>query len=307
MQTRDPKDKLSTSLLKDVSLTLTQTSLAVFATNPVRYAMNIANKHETVFSLFAGVMKSPFNAVSANLIRGTCATGSQLFFKAKVQQQYGFSAGLTAAITSGTLVATFIETGFIRMNNKAGIRIMSPAFFRFRLPLSGMYCGREVGFCLSVLAKKDLSPVTQHGVTFAAAGFTAICHKLAVAEATRDFLPKGMTTPNFHEGIFSTLRNLAYGRFTDPRFNVVYPNPTTNFQLLVNFSKAGCGWPMFTARLLYLESFGYLTVKIPEWREDAWKYCHAKFFTKKVVQKDARDMTANINIIEDDASVKNRK
>lgn len=252
------------SIINDLTKTLGLTSLSVLSTQPLRYGMNIASQHSSIAAAMLKVMRNPMNGVSWNVMRGTGASGLQFFTKDQVQQQFGFTAGILSAACLGTLVASCIETGFIRKNNLPAGMPLSSAFFKFNVPLTCLYLSRELGFCMAVLAKKDLSVTSQQGVTLAAAGLTAVLHKLIVTEVTRDFSQPGITSPDLREGVMPTIRKLSYGLYTDPRYAVPNQHPDTFLKLSSNLFKAGCGLPIFFFRYAYLQAFGLLSLEIPK-------------------------------------------
>lgn len=225
-------------------------------THPFRVALNLSPSYTSWRTTVLHTWPRLFNGMAVNVLRGTCSSGSQFYVKRFTQEYAGFSAGILAASMSGTAVASFVETRLIRKNNLSPHLIGQPSLWRFNTPLTLLYLTREFGFTMGVLTKKDLSPGAQNVTLALSAAFTASIHKLAVSEATRDFLPKGVTVPDFRDGVGFTLRAIAQGNhYTHPSFQVKYPHPDTAAKQVINFMGAACGWNVFRFRLLYLLTF----------------------------------------------------
>lgn len=236
-------------------------AMATLLAHPVRVCLNRA-------SLFNQVSLNPFpnmiatvkdalpylpKGILINLIRGSMATGSQSYAKQHAQAWGGLGAGILAASVTGTIVASFVETPFVRRTMGQGGDI---PLWRFSMATSSMYFLREIGFSLAVLAKNDLSPVSQQAVLMGATYFTAAAHKLAALDATRDMLPHGVSVPNLREGIIYTIRSMANGNvYTHPAFKVPFPNPSSWIAKTGNFLHVSCGANMFVFRLAYLVAF----------------------------------------------------
>jgi hypothetical protein len=95
----------------------------------------------------------------------------------------------------------------------------------------------------------------QKGMFGIAAAGTGMLHKLAVAEATRDYLPAGENAPDFRQGIRATFSQLARGEYNNTRFKIAYPEPKNMLQKAYNVFHATCGVNVFTFRLAYLVGF----------------------------------------------------
>lgn len=236
-------------------------AVATLIAHPVRVCLNRA-------SMFNQVSLNPFPNIIAtlqdarpylpkgiliNLIRGSMATGTQSYAKQHVQAWGGLSAGILAAALTGTAVASFVETPFVRRTMGQSGEL---PLWRFSTSLSSMYFLREIGFSFAVLAKNDLSPVSQQAVLIGATYFTAAAHKMAALDATRDMLPHGVTVPNLREGVFYTIRSMANGDiYTHPAFKVPFANPANWLRKTGNFLHVSCGANMFVFRLAYLMAF----------------------------------------------------
>jgi hypothetical protein len=87
--------------------------------------------------------------------------------------------------------------------------------------------------------------------------FTAMAHKLATVDATRDITSKTLSMPNFNkDGLTKTFRSLANGNvYTDPAFAPYYKNPANVVQKVVNVLNSGCGPNMFLFRFTLLLAF----------------------------------------------------
>jgi len=253
---------------------------ATLIAHPFRVALNLSPSDTSWKTTLTKTWPRLYNGMALNITRGTCAASSQFYAKRIAQEYAGFTAGVFAASLSGTLVATLVETWLIRKNTKPAHLSFKPPLWRFSLPLSALYLSREIGFTMGVLTKNDMAPITQNIMLLNSAFVTASLHKLAVSEATRDYLPKGVTVPNFRDGIGFTVRAIARGdTYTHPSFQVKYPRPDTLAKQIVNFLGAACGWNVFRFRLAYLFVFREAYNHMPL-ISDSIQH-HARLFTRR--------------------------
>lgn len=245
--------KEPTDLLKHVGYS----AIATLISHPARVCLNRASMYLWPHTTIRYSYPYLFRGLGLNFFRGTFATGSQSYAKEVVHERTGLlSAGIGAAAFCGAVVATGIETPFIRTTMIQGQPSAPFSLWRFSPTLSSLYFLREGGFSFAVLAKKDLSVTAQYGVLFFAAWVTAITHKFAALEANRDRLPQGMTIPNFKEGIAYTMKSMAHGNvYTHPVFQVPFKNPASNLAKFGNLMHVSCGVNMYVFRLLYLAIF----------------------------------------------------
>jgi hypothetical protein len=258
-----PDSRQDTKATNSMAPHVAYSAAATLLAHPARVCLNRASMFNQVslnpFPNMIATLKDAWpylpTGVLINLIRGSIATGSQSYAKQHAQEWGGLSAGIFAAAFTGTVVATFIETPFVRRTMGQGNGNTLP-LWRFSFGMSSMYFFREIGFSLAVLAKNDLSPTAQQSVLMSATYFTAAAHKMAALDATRDMLPQGTTVPNIREGFLYTVRAMSRGNvYTHPAFKVPFPNPANLAALTGNFLHVSCGANMFIFRLAYLTAF----------------------------------------------------
>ncbi len=231
--------------------------MATLVCQPIRACLNRASMYrdykfyEAPFVTIADSRPYLWAGLPLNLLRGSLATGSQSYMKHWAQSWGGFYWSVSAAAVSGATVATFVETHYIRKT----LGVSGPLFL-FSPSLSAMYLLREIGFTLTVLSKKDMSPLQQNAVLLTSTWVTAIAHKFASIYATRDTLPKEVTIPEFRQGVRYTINAMARGDvYTHPAFQVPIKNPSNLKDLARNLMSVTCGANMFIFRLTYLLVF----------------------------------------------------
>ncbi|MDR3477675.1 MAG: hypothetical protein P4M14_06560 [Gammaproteobacteria bacterium] len=157
-----------------------------------------------------------------------------------------------APALASTFVAITIETPFIRESTQQNTTHLSRPipFTKFNLPLTAFYFCRELGFSSYLFGSQDLLN------TLFITGYTAVCHKGIIWEATTDMLQasKAGTTPNFsRDGIKYTLTGLAKGNvYTHPTCRVPVTNPANALQMLYNLLSVSCGTNLFLYRFIHL-------------------------------------------------------
>lgn len=243
----------STELLNHVGYS----AIATLTAHPSRVCLNRASMYLWPHTTLRYSFPYLFRGIGLNFFRGSLATGSQSYVKEVVQERTGLlGPAIVAAAFSGAVVATGIETPFIRKTMIQGQAGTSFSLMRFSPTLSSLYFCREAGFSLAVLSKNDLSINAQHGVLLVGAWITAVTHKFIAIEATRDKLPQGITVPNFRDGCVSTIKSMAYGNvYTHPAFQAPFKNPVSNLAKIGNLMHVSCGINMYVFRLLYLAIF----------------------------------------------------
>jgi hypothetical protein len=232
-------------------------AIATLVAHPSRVCLNRASTYQWPHTTIRYSFPYLFRGIGLNFFRGSLATGSQSYAKEVVQERTGIlSAGIGAAAFCGTVIATGIETPFIRKTMIQGQAGTSFSLMRFSPTLSSLYFCREAGFSLAVLSKNDLSINAQYGVLLVGAWITAVTHKFVALEATRDQLPQGMRVPHFKDGLFTTIKSMAHGNvYTHPGFQAPFKNPASNLAKIGNLMHVSCGINMYVFRLLYLAIF----------------------------------------------------
>ena len=231
-------------------------AIATLMLHPLRVVLNRASVHQSPIATIKDAAPRMLKGVSTNFIRGTLAASTQVYAKTTGQHHGGFMAGVAASSFTGMVISSLMETRLIRKNQNPPHEKMTVPAWRFSVPLSSLYCLREVGFTMAVLAKNDLSPIFQYAALFSGAIITATTHKLAAAEAIRDMLPKEATVPNFRQGVLFTIKAMANGNvYTHDAFRVPFKNPSNLWMKAGNFMHVSCGPNMFVCRLIYLYAF----------------------------------------------------
>lgn len=229
---------------------------ASLASHPNRVWLNRASLYQSPLATIFESKPYLLKGIFFNLLRGSMMTGTQSFIKNTTQEKWGLFASIIAAAGCGSLVATMVETPFIRKTMTLNTPGTHYPLWRFSPTLTSLYFAREAGFSLAVLTKNDVSPVAQYSLLFSSGWLTAVAHKFVALEATRDSLPKGVTIPDFREGIFSSVKAMARGGvYTHPVFEVPYKNPVTLPAMMRNLMHVSCGANMYLFRLLYLVVF----------------------------------------------------
>lgn len=238
------------------------------------------------------------NGLGINMIRGTSATGFQSWTKSTVQEQYGLTPSLVAASFGGAMIATGLETYFIRKTNLDDLLRASLPAMRFSPALTSLYFAREVGFTTAVLAKKDLSPTGQKAAILCGAYFTGSMHRLAAFEATRDSLKQGITGPDLREGLVTTVRKMTFGGYTHAGFQVPVPNPVTRSAMIRNFLSVSCGANTFVFRLLYLavfnEGYSFAEERLPSIKSGYGFFARAAKQEQTMPEPDQRQRSTSV-------------
>lgn len=251
----------------DATTHLVSAFMPIIIGHPLKVGLNLAAYQRDLFPLLNTLRTSWHASLFLNWTRGTSAVFSQSLCKQIAETYFSQNttrskvAGWGAAAIAGTIVATFIETIFIR---KTACNIDITQFLKlpktFVSPtLLCYYLVREAGFSFFVLSKNEISPELYYPALFATAYLTATSHKLATWEATADIIQATSknTTPNAtRDGILPTLRAIAYGNvYTHPAFQTPIKSPRTSSQLFYNFFVVSCGFNMLLIRTLHLMLF----------------------------------------------------
>lgn len=227
-----------------------------------RVWLNRSIYHRNPLNVLLDSAKYWHTGILLNLTRGFSVFTLQALSKNAVNHYYsptsptGHFASLLAPATMGTLVATMVETIFIRKTTRqSGIAL--PAHIpltRFSAPLSSCYFMREMGFSLAVLGSKDLPSTLYYPAFVGTAFLTSIFHRYATLEATADM---STGNPDFkRDGVFTTIRNIARGGvYTNETLRVPITNPVTNLDYTRNFLTVSCSPTTFLFRLIHLSIF----------------------------------------------------
>lgn len=236
---------------------------ATLFVHPFRVMLNRASYHTSPINTITDSFNYMIRGAGINLVRGTTAASLQAYAKHETQQYYGeehrkgLIMSLLAAALVGTGIAKFVEIPFMRKTAMQASESYSqkPTLFKFNLPLTMFFFTREIGFSSAVLAAHDMPKTAHYSILLSAAWGTAACHKLAMIEATKEFIPATYSVPNYKDGYLNVLRNLARGIYTHPALKPVFVTPKNPLQLTVNVLNATCGANMFVFRLTYLKAF----------------------------------------------------
>lgn len=235
---------------------VTCSGLSALLSHVPRVWLNWSSKCQSPWETIVESRPYLSNGIVLNGIRGSAMTGIQSYVKTSTQDKIGFYPSVILAAACGALVASVVETPFIRKTMVEKIPGVNYSLWRFSPTLTSLYFKREAGFILAVLTKDDLPPVAQYGSLLVGAWFTATIHKFAALEAIRDTLPKDKTIPDFQKGIGSAVKSMAQGGvYTHPVFKVPCENPETYFALMRNLLHVSCGANMYLFRLIYLAVF----------------------------------------------------
>jgi hypothetical protein len=224
-----------------------------------RVWLNRAVYHTQFFGVLKDTKQYWHSGLSLNVARCYASVLTQSSVRATSQYYCGSdnsasskAAALFAPALASTFVAVTIETPFIRKSTQQKpSHLPSPiAFTKCNIPLTAFYFCRELGFSNYLFGQKDLIN------TLAITGYTAICHKGIIWEATNDMLqPDKMgTTPHFsRDGFGYTVKALAKGNtYTHPTCRVPIKNPVNTLQLMVNLLSVSCGKNLFLFRFIHL-------------------------------------------------------
>lgn len=271
-------------------------AVATLTAHPSRVWLNRASLYQSPITTILESKPYLLKGVFFNLMRGSVMTGSQSYVKTIAQEKWGLVASIVASGSCGAIVASLVETPFIRKTMTQNTPGTHYSLSRFSPTLTSLYFLRETGFSLAVLTSNDLSRAAQNSLLLISAWATAVIHKFVALEATRDNLPKGMTVPDFREGIFSSIKSMARGNvYTHPVFEVPCKNPVTKFALMRNLMHVSCGANMYLFRLLYLvvfkEAYHLATKAIPPTSTDI----KPGFFSKSVPRQESVEAPISYN------------
>lgn len=264
-------DKKNPSFSADLALRMLIACISTTVAHPLRVLLNEASVKTNPFETIKAASSKIFRDVPINAIRGTTSTGLQSIVKYYVNQYYGFDsymgrvAGLFGASAAGVFV-TPIEIAFMRKNALRALQdsvdvnsaqlIKQTSLMKFNKPIFAFFAARELGFCVSVFGTENLPFYQKLPFFFVSALVTAVAHKLAAIEITKDIRQIGHLVPDYTIGIRAAFKNIAYGdTYLHDAFKVPKVNPKTATQLATNFFTATCGPNMFFFRLVYLAAF----------------------------------------------------
>jgi len=229
---------------------LKQAIIATTVAHPARVWLNCvsANNMPVSFLDFAKRNRASF---PFNFARGT-----SVFFAQLVVREYAPTHPNVASVATGAIIASLLETPFIRKSNSApsiSPNIKLPPT-RFGALLTAHYASRETGFINAVITD-DNSPFLRSCLLFTGGVlFTSAFHKAAVIEATKDSVAAGITAPKLSEG-FKIIGKIARGEYSHPAFAVRHPQPASYWQASVNLSYVVFNPKVVVARALYLGLF----------------------------------------------------
>jgi len=192
---------------------------ATACSQPTRMLSTYSCLYTNPFKTFTYALPNVFNGLHINIMRGGMMTGTQLFAKDVGQASAGFAGSILAVAVSGASIATMLETPLIRKSLNA------TSYHRFTPSLFFLYGIRETTVGLSVLVKNNLSPKQKDALLALCGTATAGLQKFITVDAARDTLTKGITAPDFSQGIIKTFRAMGNGEYNHPAFQVPFPSP----------------------------------------------------------------------------------
>jgi hypothetical protein len=248
--TPDKTDKQPELIVPKAANDVFVAASATACTQPTRMLSTYSCIYTSVFQTFKNAIPNLFNGLHINILRGGFMTGSQLFAKDIGQETAGFAGSIFAVAFSGASIATALETPLIRKSLNA------ESLHRFTLSLFFLYAMRETTVGLGVLVKNNLSPMQKDGVLALCGAATAGLQKFITVDAARDTLKKGITAPDFSQGIIKTFRAMGNGEYNHPAFQVPFPSPKGKMGKMSNILYQVSGGPNVIAfRILHLFIF----------------------------------------------------
>ncbi len=248
-----------TFLMKIIS-----SAISVALTHPLRVCTNEASVTSTFVETIKSAWQKMFKDVPINLARGTLSISFQsivnylarLYFG---QNTFGRSMGVAGA-SLAALSITPIEVKFMRNNALRGLTgaLSINKTFIYNRHLLTIFAIRDGLFSSAVFGTETLPLWQKMLVLLPCAAISAMGHKLASVEATKDIRGIVDSVPNYSHGYHAAFRDIAYGRITHDAFKVFYPHPKTPWQLAINFIVATGGRNIICWRFLYLGVYACL-------------------------------------------------
>lgn len=274
-----------------------RTTLSILATHIPRVLQNRASTELWPAPTFFNSIPHMHKGLGLNFLRGTVAFGTQSWLKDMVQNKthhlghrLSTTVSIAAAGACGAAVATVFETLFLRKTILAGQPNNHYTLWRFTPTLTSMYFAREMGFILIILGKNDMTPIEQNMALFTGAWFTGMCHRMASLEAIKDTLKPSITIPDFRQGVFSTIANMAKGGvYSHPTFDVPFKNPARFSTMTINFLQVSCGLNMYLYRLMYLWSLRLINDELKKMEPVKMITSSIGFFSKPQTLKQEPD------------------
>lgn len=266
---RIPAEKPSYSA--QLTMNMFISAFVTFSVHPFRVLLNEASVNTNPFKTVKSASNKMFRDAPLNILRGTSSTALQSTVKHVVNQYYAQDTSM-GRITSviGTTIAgvtvTPIEVAFMRKNALRSTlpslqpsKLTKPSLLKYNLPILALFGLREVGFTSSIFGTDDLPFYQRLPVLLPSALITAITHKLASIEITKDIRQITHLVPDYRIGFRAVIHNIAYGGvYKHESFRVPITHPKSMPQFAINFLSATCGYNMYFWRLTYLAVFAGL-------------------------------------------------
>lgn len=223
---------------------------ATACTQPTRMLSTYSCFYINPFDTFKNALPNVFNGALINVMRGASMTGIQLFAKDIGHEKAGFLGAILYASFSGAAIASVLETALIRKSLNAN------SYLHFSLPIFFLYTLREATVSMSVLVKNNLSQRQKDALLVLSGTTTAGLQKFITVAAAKDTLKKGITAPDFAQGIANTIYKMANGAYNHPAFQVPFPTPQSSIKKCANVFYQLSGGPNVIAfRVIHLFAF----------------------------------------------------
>lgn len=255
------------------------TSLSALGLYPFRMLQTISANHANYTYLYQEALPkvAKLDGFAWHMVRCSGMLALQTTSKkwaesyCEANKRYSIMAGLVATTITGSLWASFVETGFNRKVAKPLAMSVLKTFplLRFSRQLLANYGIREFNFSVPVFFKSEMATDTWIAATAASAVITTVNTKIIFSESSYDIIqslkkqPNEKCVPNYaSDGWIQSLRQVAQGGvYTHPAYQAHFRllnRPAARNELpdsmrkVLNVLLVYCSYPVLTHRLLYL-------------------------------------------------------